>query len=578
MAAGSLAPTYATPRAASAAYQAGLLKSDSNISSHHPAIRLAFRYLSVGDGDGTEDLFLCYVHQNGTPYHFRRLRPRRSAATATTAVTDAAEAAPAEEAAHGNLRGTSRTGKPSSSTARAPLVDESDHIETTRPGHAFVFCRRVESEPGRGAKAQNQGDPIVVHEDGSTYFLRQAKRGEEEGAEDWESYLVVGGFRPGPKAMDSEEEESGSATVGEGNTDDNEESSKEQKEDNAEDSDDESDDDSSREGGPVVQLVTIRPARKNPTASGNKTTSSEEAEDDDLCSNCLYSIPFLRGVVNTKRRGASNFVATENTVDLVDAPADGPALEVTVGATRLDPTPVDTSAKHYDRVVLGGWPCRTEPGCFPPGMDSPATGTNRLRARFEADLRAATAALPAHAVEKLRGSTPIWINKSQRWGPKVAPVRGRHGCFHPGPVWLVRNGMSPAKCGGVEWYDAVHYLVDCDFWGSGGVMLHELSHAWHCLHVEKGYDNEDVISVYKQAMEEGLYECVPVHGPQGPQCKAYACQDQMEYFAELSVAFLGGLDDEKEHNKWYPFNRKQLRDHDPRAFAMLCRIWGVEAE
>jgi hypothetical protein len=37
---------------------------------------------------------------------------------------------------------------------------------------------------------------------------------------------------------------------------------------------------------------------------------------------------------------------------------------------------------------------------------------------------------------------------------------------------------------------------------------------------------------------------------------------------------LGGLDD-KEYNKWYPFNRKQIKEHDPRAFAMLCKMWGV---
>ena len=135
--------------------------------------------------------------------------------------------------------------------------------------------------------------------------------------------------------------------------------------------------------------------------------------------------------------------------------------------------------------------------------------------------------------------------------------------------------MNAAKCGGVEWFDAKHYLSDCDMWGQGGVMLHELSHAWHCLHCEDGYQNEDIKDVYQQAMDDGLYECVRVHGPQGPQCKAYACHDQMEYFAELSVAFLGGLD-EREHNKWYPFNRAQLREHDPRAFAMLCRMWGVE--
>ena len=109
-------------------------------------------------------------------------------------------------------------------------------------------------------------------------------------------------------------------------------------------------------------------------------------------------------------------------------------------------------------------------------------------------------------------------------------------------------------------------------------MLHELSHAWHCLHIENGYDNEEIILVYKQAMDEKLYDCVRVHGSQGPTCKAYACQDQMEYFAELSVAFLGGINEDCEHNKWYPFNRAQLRKHDPRAFDLLCKMWGVVEE
>ena len=53
----------------------------------------------------------------------------------------------------------------------------------------------------------------------------------------------------------------------------------------------------------------------------------------------------------------------------------------------------------------------------------------------------------------------------------------------------------------------------------------------------------------------------------------------MEYFAELSVAFLGTeIEDDREHNKWYPFNRRQLREHDPRAYAMLCRMWGITTD
>ena len=44
------------------------------------------------------------------------------------------------------------------------------------------------------------------------------------------------------------------------------------------------------------------------------------------------------------------------------------------------------------------------------------------------------------------------------------------------------------------------------------------------------------------------------------------------------MAFLGGLDPDREHNKWCPFNRAQVREHDPRAFDMLCRVWGVEID
>jgi hypothetical protein len=54
----------------------------------------------------------------------------------------------------------------------------------------------------------------------------------------------------------------------------------------------------------------------------------------------------------------------------------------------------------------------------------------------------------------------------------------------------------------------------------------------------------------------------------------------MEYFAELSVAFLGGVnkDEDCEFNKWFPFNRKQLKKHDPRAYQLLKQLWRVKDE
>ena len=106
-------------------------------------------------------------------------------------------------------------------------------------------------------------------------------------------------------------------------------------------------------------------------------------------------------------------------------------------------------------------------------------------------------------------------------------------------------------------------------------MVHELSHAYHHRLLQDGYENKEIEDCFDAAMKEGLYEKVKVHGPQGPEAKAYACSNCMEYFAELSTAFLGGTAKVVEFNKWFPFNRQQIKDHDPRAYRLLSKLWKV---
>ena len=142
-----LAETYSTPQTASAAYNSGLLKSDDNIASNALRMRLAFRYYLTSQLQHNEDskqtesggdddlLYLCWVRQDGTPYHFRKLVPIKNN--------------------HNNLSSKSRTKKrircgDSTSIAQTDEVDkddfivnEHDNIESTFPGHAFVFCRRI---------------------------------------------------------------------------------------------------------------------------------------------------------------------------------------------------------------------------------------------------------------------------------------------------------------------------------------------------------------------------------------------------------------------------------------------------
>ena len=77
-------------------------------------------------------------------------------------------------------------------------------------------------------------------------------------------------------------------------------------------------------------------------------------------------------------------------------------------------------------------------------------------------------------------------------------------------------------------------------------------------------------------MEKGLYDKVAVHGPQGNNgrlVKHYACSNCMEFFAELSVAFMWKEDAHREYNKWYPFNRAQLQALDSHSYEVLERCW-----
>lgn len=260
----------------------------------------------------------------------------------------------------------------------------------------------------------------------------------------------------------------------------------------------------------------------------------------------------------------------------------GRKIQLCVEEFTFDSTPLDTSDKLYDDLLIAGWKCKVEKGLFD-NLDKESK-IAKVKRQLELDLENCSKKLPAKACKMLMEKVPIFINKSQKYGPKVAPVVGKGMCYHNDTDYLKRNGMSLEKVKCVELFEAGKYLDDHDLWyGEGGVMIHEMSHAYHDLFCKDGFENENVKNCYDSAMKENLYDLVQVHSMNGAkeEAKAYACTNQMEYFAELSTAFLGGVSEDKEleFNKWYPFNRSQIKEHDPRAFKMLCEIWEVgEAE
>jgi hypothetical protein len=164
--------------------------------------------------------------------------------------------------------------------------------------------------------------------------------------------------------------------------------------------------------------------------------------------------------------------------------------------------------------------------------------------------------LPKAAVEKLRKIT-IWVEAAEP----------HHACmtYHPSAKWLVENNMNPEKARCVEIANAKNFLA----WNrhQPWMVLHELAHGYHDQFLPGGYDNPPLVEAYRAAKEAGIYDAVLLY--RGIKTRAYAMNNQMEYFAEATEAFFGT-------NDFYPFVSAELKEHDPRAYKLLRKLWGVQ--
>jgi hypothetical protein len=101
------------------------------------------------------------------------------------------------------------------------------------------------------------------------------------------------------------------------------------------------------------------------------------------------------------------------------------------------------------------------------------------------------------------------------------------------------------------------------------VLLHEMAHAVHHVFVPNGFDNPGVIFAYNQAMDRRLYDRVQTAG--GGIDRAYAATNQVEYFAELTCAYL-------DRCNYFPFDRKDLKEHDPTGYQLMEGLWKEAAD
>jgi len=163
-----------------------------------------------------------------------------------------------------------------------------------------------------------------------------------------------------------------------------------------------------------------------------------------------------------------------------------------------------------------------------------------------------TRVVPAKALTELR-KVHIWLERDN--------PEGTCACYHPSRRWLTSHGRNPGKARCVEIANAARFLA----WSNTqpSMVLHELAHGYHHQVITHG--NKDVQGAYKQAVASKRYEKVLYAN--GRERRAYALNNQTEYFAELTEAYFGV-------NDFYPFVRAEIIKHDPQMYKALKKVWG----
>ena len=159
----------------------------------------------------------------------------------------------------------------------------------------------------------------------------------------------------------------------------------------------------------------------------------------------------------------------------------------------------------------------------------------------------------------------FWIERQGAIVP--GGMTGRGMCYHVSENWLTSHGILAQKTGGIEIVRAADFPV----WRKNQpyMTLHELSHAYHR---RLGHGNAEVRAAYDHAMDEGLYDAVLKNTTaNGEPVRAYAATNPVEYFAELSEAYFG-------LNDFFPFTKRQLRQHDPEGFAVVEKMWSLSED
>jgi len=209
--------------------------------------------------------------------------------------------------------------------------------------------------------------------------------------------------------------------------------------------------------------------------------------------------------------------------------------------------------QFYDPIEknIEGWTIRVDPQLMLPEHEDVASKAIQALANH---LQRVTYIVPADRLKKLK-TLKIWLEFEN---PTLGNMQ-----YHPDRGWLIANGHDPRLAKHVHIPRAKNLYAPHMWAKHPYVVLHELAHSYHDQVLS--FDNRQIEEAFNEAKEEGIYAEVLLYT--GAMVRHYGLNNPKEYFAEATEAYFGV-------NDFYPFVRAELKQHDPRMFAVMESVWG----
>jgi arylsulfatase A-like enzyme len=240
------------------------------------------------------------------------------------------------------------------------------------------------------------------------------------------------------------------------------------------------------------------------------------------------------------------------------AEVSGNSARKTAPALAQPPVDFNHPPREYETRQVRDWTVLVEKQLV---TDTPDLARRALE-RLDKKIGEALAALPASSHARLKNLTLFLMagttsshggrDNGLEYFPKSAPAA--HSYLDP------RMGTS------IVIYSAANWVKQSEFWALKA-LVHEFAHAQH---LEQWPENRaDIFDAWQRAKQAGLYRNVK-DDKGATLAQAYALQNHLEYFAEISCAYFTGCNYE-------PFNRAGLKAYDPAGFALVEKLWDVRA-